>query len=101
LLATLTSAGAEGTGWNAVVRDDLVYTDITRDVDNVTLTITLRARPTFSITATETITVGAIPAGCVTGGVAIDVNDSFNIYDIPVASSGGWSGLNATGLMIK
>ena len=96
LIAGLDSGGAEAAGWDAVVKANLVYTDITRDSDTQ-VTILLGAEATYSITATETITV-TIPASCLTNAVEIVATQTFNIYDSPVAS--GWYG-TFTGLTIE
>jgi len=65
----LDSAGAEGTGWNAEVRDNEVVAAVVRTSDTV-VTITLSASAAYSITASETVTV-TVPASAVSGGNAI------------------------------
>jgi hypothetical protein len=77
LIDGITSAGAEGTGWNAVVRAGIETTDVVRTSATVA-TITLDAEATYNITANETITV-TIPAVVLTGGVAIVASPTFTI----------------------
>lgn len=52
----LDSDGAEGTGWNTVIRDAMDVSAVVRTSDTV-VTITLPAAPTYNITANETVTV--------------------------------------------
>jgi len=75
LIAGIDSGQSEAAGWDAVVKANMVHGDITRDVDNVTLTIDLAEEATYEITADETITI-TIPATALTGAEAI-VCDAF------------------------
>jgi hypothetical protein len=56
LLNGIDSASVEGTGWDAVVKAGLVYSDVTRNSDTV-VTILFPAFPTYYISAPDTITV--------------------------------------------
>jgi hypothetical protein len=73
----LDSAQAEGTGWNAEVRDNEVVGAAVRTSDSV-VTITLSAAASYNITALETITV-TVPASAVVGGGAITGSPTFNV----------------------
>lgn len=79
LIAGIDSAQSEAAGWDAVVKANMVYTDVTRDSDTQ-VTITLGAEATYSITANETITV-TIPATALTGGVEIVATPTFDIIN--------------------
>jgi len=78
IIAGIDSDGVEGTGWDAVVKANMVHGDITREVDNVTLTIILAAEATYNITASETITV-TIPTTAVASAVEIVATPTFVI----------------------
>jgi hypothetical protein len=69
LIAGIDSNRSESTGWNAVVKVSLDYTNVTRTSDRI-VTIAIDAQPTYDITTTETITV-TIPASCTNAGIAI------------------------------
>jgi hypothetical protein len=73
----LDSAQAEGTGWNAEVRDKQGVAGVVRTSDSV-VTITLDAQAAYNITALETITV-TVPASAVVGGGAITGSPAFNV----------------------
>jgi len=68
ILDGLDSAQAEGTGWNAEVRDKEVVTAVVRTSDTV-VTITLSAAAGYAITAQETITV-TVPASALVEATA-------------------------------
>ena len=84
LIAGIDSAQSEATGWDAVVKANMVYTDIVRTSDTV-ITITLGAEATYDITATEIITA-TIPATAVTGATEITATPTFTVTKISVAS---------------
>ena len=65
LIAGIDSNKSEATGWDAVVKGNMVYTDVTRDTATQ-VTILLGAEATFDITAAETITV-TVPASALIG----------------------------------
>ena len=69
LIAGIDSAQAEGTGWDAVVKANMVHGDVTRDSDTQ-VTILLGAEATYDITASEIITV-TIPTTAVTSETEI------------------------------
>jgi hypothetical protein len=64
LIAGITSAGAEGTGWNVEVRDNLSYLNVARTSDTV-VTIPLPPSPDYAITANESVTI-TVPATALT-----------------------------------
>jgi len=70
LIAGIVSAQGEAAGWNAVVKENMVYGDITRTSDTV-VTITLAAEATYEITADETITI-TIPATALTAAGEVE-----------------------------
>jgi hypothetical protein len=73
----LDSAQAEGTGWNAEVRDNLAVGTVVRTSDTV-CTITLSAQAAYNITAQETITV-TVPAAALTLGSPIVATPTFTV----------------------
>jgi hypothetical protein len=56
LIAGIDSAQAEGTGWDAEVKGNMVFGDVTRTSDTV-VTIILAVEAAYDIIASETITV--------------------------------------------
>mgnify|MGYP001566849821 FL=1 len=76
----LDSAQAEGTGWNAEVRDNEVVAAVVRTSATV-VTITLTAAAAYDITATETITV-TVPAAALVGGVPLTASPTFTVTHI-------------------
>jgi len=91
LIAGIDSAQSEANGWDAVVKANMVYTDVSRD-SNTVVTITLGAEATYNITATETITA-TIPASALTAATQIVASPTFN-----VTATGG-AVVRATGYM--
>lgn len=88
IVAGITSAQSEGTGWNAEVRDALDSSDLTRTSDTVA-TLTIPATAGYSITADEFITA-TIPNAVLTTATE-DVDSShFSIRVGNIGSSGGW-----------
>lgn len=79
----LDSAQAEGTGWNAEVRDNLAVTTVVRTSDTI-VTVTLSAQAAYNITATETITV-TVPASALTGASPLVATPTFTV--VPVATA--------------
>jgi hypothetical protein len=77
IIAGLDSAQAEGTGWNAEVRDKEVVASVVRTSDTV-VTVTLSAQAAYDITAQETITV-TVPAVAVLAGNAIVATPTFTV----------------------
>ncbi|MDA0269545.1 MAG: IPT/TIG domain-containing protein [Chloroflexi bacterium] len=82
----ISSAQAEGTGWNAVVRAGLVVGNVVRTSATV-VTVTLPAFATYNITANETVTV-TVPGTAVTGGNPIVAAPTFNILAASAAITG-------------
>ena len=78
----LDSAQAEATGWDAVVKATAAVTDVVR-TDAQTVTITLEAFGTYSITATETITA-TIPSTAILLAQTIVAAPTFQITDSAV-----------------
>ncbi|MCH7875240.1 MAG: hypothetical protein IH965_08105 [Gemmatimonadetes bacterium] len=74
----LDSDSAEGTGWDAVVRAGLSFTDVVRTTATV-VTITLPAFAGYDITATETITVTVPAAALVQSGSAVVATPTFDV----------------------
>ena len=74
----LDSAQAEGTGWNAEVRDKEVTTAIVRTSSTV-CTITLTAQAAYDITAQETITVTVPAAALVTSATDFTATPAFTV----------------------
>ena len=68
------SAQAEAASWDAVVKANMTFSDVTRTSDTV-VTITLGAEPTYSIRTVETITV-TVPATAVASGGPITATPS-------------------------
>lgn len=77
LINGINSAQSEINGWDAVVKANLNFNDVTR-TSNTVVTVTLGAEPTYNITADETITV-TVPATAVTGGGVIVATPTFDI----------------------
>jgi hypothetical protein len=81
----LTSAGAEGTGWNAVVRAGMAVTDVVRTSATV-VTITLEAFATYNITVSETITA-SVPATALTLNAPVTAAPTFSISAVSVGTT--------------
>jgi len=77
LINGIDSDGAEGTGWDDVVKANMDYTDVTRTSATV-VTIELDPEATYDITAAETITV-TVPGTAVVGGGSIAATPTFDI----------------------
>lgn len=77
LIAGIDSAQSEAAGWDAVVKANMVYTDVVR-TSNTVVTITLAAEATYAITANETITV-TIPATALTGNALIVATPTLSV----------------------
>jgi hypothetical protein len=77
LINGIDSGGAETYGWDAVVKANMDFNDVTRTSATV-VTITLGAEATYNITANETITV-TVPAAAVAGGSPITATPTFDI----------------------
>jgi hypothetical protein len=80
LINGIDSGSSEGTGWDAVVKANMDYNDVTRTSDTV-VTITLGAEATYDITSNETITV-TVPATAVAGGSPIVATPTFDITTV-------------------
>jgi hypothetical protein len=80
LILGITSAQSEGTGWNAEVRGNMVFGDITRTSPTV-VTIILAAEAAYDITATETIEV-TIPATALTAAEEVVATPTFEITSV-------------------
>jgi len=85
LIAGLDSGGAEAAGWDAVVKANMVFGDITRTSDTV-VTIILAAEATYSIIANETVTA-TIPAAAINGPEAVLASPTFAITAINTAAN--------------
>lgn len=77
IIAGVTSAQSEATGWNLVPKALQSLGGVVRTSDTV-VTITWDAFVTYDITAQETITV-TVPSTAVAGGVSIVANPTFNV----------------------
>lgn len=77
IIAGITSAQSEATGWNLVPKVLQSLGGVVRTSDTV-VTVTLDAFATYNITAQETITV-TVPSTAVTGGVAIIASPTFTV----------------------
>ena len=77
LINGIDSAQAEANGWDAIVKTNLDFNDVTR-TSNTVVTITLGAEPTYDITADETITV-TVPATAVTSSGPITATPTFTV----------------------
>ncbi len=86
-LAGITSAQSEATGWNAVVRDNLDYTMLTRD-SATQCTLVLPAAPTYATTATETITVTVPATALLASSSQIVATPTFTVDAVACAVSG-------------
>lgn len=88
IIMGLDSAQAEALGWDNTVKILQGVAGVVR-TSNTVVTITLDARPTYSITANETITA-TVPASALTGGVALVASPTFTVTDsgITVALTG-------------
>ena len=86
LISGIDSAQAEATGWDAVVRANMDFDDVTRTSATV-VTVTLKAEVTYDITADETITV-TVPASAVTSGTPLVATPTFDIATAVATVSG-------------
>ena len=91
LINGIDSAQAEATGWDAVVKANMTFNDVTRTSDTV-VTITLGAEATYDITADETITI-TVPATAVTSGGPITATPTFDVLATPAGCVAGNTGL--------
>ncbi len=74
------SGGSEANGWDAVVKANMIYSDLTT-TSTTAVTITLGAEATYDITATETITV-TVTGSAVNLGSNIIASPTFNITPV-------------------
>lgn len=97
LIAGIDSGGTETNGWDAVVKANMVYTDIERPSDTV-VEITLGAEATYSITTPETVTVTIPATALVESEDSIVATPTFEITATsdPVAALTGTLADNAT-----
>lgn len=79
IIAGLDSAQSELLGWDNTVKVLQGVAGVVR-TSNTVVTITLDARPTYSITANETITA-TVPASALTGGVALVASPTFTVTE--------------------
>ncbi len=77
LINGIDSDSSEATGWDAVVKANMDFNDVTRTSDTV-VTITLGPEPTYAVTSDETITV-TIPASALSGSDPIVATPTFDI----------------------
>lgn len=85
LIAGIDSAQSEAAGWDAVVKANMVFGDITRTSDTV-VTITLAAESTYTITANETITI-TIPATALTAAAQVVATPTFDVTNESVGGT--------------
>jgi len=85
LITGIDSAQSEGTGWDAEVKANMVFGDVTRTSDTV-VTIILAAEAAYDVTAQETITA-TIPATALTAAGEVVASPTFTIDT--VAGGGG------------
>ncbi len=87
LMAGCTSHLSEAAGWNAEIRDKMVFGDVTRN-SNTLVTILLGAEAAYAITQQETV-IATIPATAVTAAAEITASPGFGCqptgYVTPVA----------------
>lgn len=83
---SLDSAQAEGTGWDAEVKNNFVHTDIARTSSTVA-TITIGAEASYDITAQETITMGDIASAVLTTS-GTDITPSDNTFTVDIVAAG-------------
>ena len=84
LINGIDSAQGEATGWDAVVKANLDFNDVTRTSPTV-VTVTLGAEPTYQITGRETITV-TVPASAVAGGETLVITLTNDTWDPTVGA---------------
>ena len=84
LINGIDSAQGEATGWDAAVKANLDFNDVTRTSPFV-VTVTLGAEPTYQITAAETITV-TVPASAVAGGETLVITLTNDTWDPTVGA---------------
>jgi hypothetical protein len=89
LIAGIDSAQAEAAGWDAVVKANMVFGDVTRTSDTI-VTITLASEATYDITATETITV-TIPATALTAAGEIVASPPFTVDSVASSFQAAWA----------
>ena len=87
LIAGIDSGGAEAAGWDAVVKANMVFSDVAR-TSNTIVTITLGTEPTYLIDNDETITV-TIPATALTAAVEIIATPTFDVTAVATAAVTG------------
>lgn len=79
LIDSMNSAQSEATGWNFEVRDKEVVTAVVREVDDITVTITLSAAAAYDISANETITMTVDDSALVTSETPVAGTPTYNI----------------------
>ena len=77
LIAGIDSDGVEVGGWDAVVRANMVFGDVTR-LNDTTVQIILGDEPDYAIDADETITI-TIPDDALAGGEETVATPTFDI----------------------
>lgn len=77
IIDSILSTGDFVTGWNQTVTPNMVVSEVVRTSDTV-VTILLVARPEYSITDQETMTI-VVPASAVAGGVALPISATFYV----------------------
>ena len=85
LINGIDSAQSEATGWDALVKANLDFNDVTRTSDTV-VTITLGAEAAYNISADETITV-TVPASAVGSGGAIVAAPTFDVTAASISAA--------------
>lgn len=79
LIAGIDSAQAEAAGWDAVVKANMTFNDVTRTSDTV-VTIILAAEATYSVTANETVTA-TVPATALTAAGQVVAAPTFTVTE--------------------
>ena len=82
IINALTSAQSELLGWNNEVRDKMDVSEVVR-TDDITLTITLLARPAYDITSLEVIQFVAPATALVISTISVVATPSITIVTVP------------------
>ncbi len=77
LIAGIDSGGSETAGWDAEVKGNMAFGEITRTSDTV-VTIALAVEAAYAITANETITV-TVPANALTAAGVVVATPTFDV----------------------
>ncbi len=100
LIAGIDSDKAEAAGWDAEVKGNMVFGDITRTSATV-CTIILAAEAAYDITANETITITIPATAMVLNGDALEVSSTFNVTATTTGGAGGMAAPIAQSIIRK